>query len=65
MQKDGVMPALSRVNHRLEGTGLRLDFHFAPTRPSHGRASSSRPSTTEHWWRVVEVESIVISSDLD
>ena len=65
VRKDGVTPALSRVNHRLEGTGLRLDFHFAPTRPSHGQASSSRPSTTEHWWRVPEVESIVISDSDD
>ena len=65
VKKDRIMLALSRVNHSLEGTGLRLDFHFAPTRPSHGRASSGRPSMEEHWWRVPEVESIVISSDTD
>ena len=33
-QKDGITPALARVNHCLEGLGLRLDLHFAPTRPS-------------------------------
>ena len=65
VRKDRVTPALSRVNHRLEGTGLRLDFHFAPTTPSHGRASSSRPSMTEHWWRVPDVESIILSLDMD
>ncbi len=66
VRKDGVSPALSRVNHRLEGAGLRLDFHFAPTRPSHGLPSSSRPSTNEHWWRVPEVESItILDSDSD
>ena len=67
VQKDGIMPALARVSHRLEGTGLRLDFHFAPTRPSAGLPSSSRPSTNEHWWMVPEVETttITISSDSD
>ncbi len=67
VRTDGITPALARVNHRLEGTGLRLDFHFAPTRPSAGRPSSSRPSTTEHWWVVPEVETptITISSDSD
>ncbi len=66
VHKDGVTPALVRVNHRLEGTGLRLDFHFAPTRPSPGLPSSSRPSTNEPWWRVPEVESVTITiSDSD
>ncbi len=66
VRKDGVTPVLAQVNHRLEGTGLRLDFHFAPTRPSPRLPSSSRPSTNEHWWRVPEVESITISdSDED
>ncbi len=66
VRKDGVAPALARVNHRLEGTGLRLDFHFVPTRPSPGLPSSSRPSTNDHWCRIPEVESITISdSDSD
>ncbi len=61
IQKDGISPALSRVNHQLEGTGLRLDFHFTPTKPSLGRTSCSRPSTEEHWWRVLDAESVTIS----
>ncbi len=48
VRKDGVTSALARVNHRLEGTGLRLDFHFAPTRPCSGLPSLSIPSTNEH-----------------
>ncbi len=60
-----IAPALARVNHRLEGTGLRLDFHFAPMKPSLGQTSSSRPSIEEHWWRTPNVEDIVISSDTD
>ncbi len=66
VRKDGVTPALARVNHRLEGTGLKLDFHFAPTRPSLGRPSSSRPSTNEHWWTVPEAEgATIVISDSD
>ena len=66
VRKDRVTPALARVNHRLEGTGLRLDFHFAQTRPSPGLPSSSRPFTNEHWWRVPEVETATITiSDSD
>ncbi len=65
IRKDRVTPALSRVNHRQEGTEVRLDFHFTPKRPSHGRASSCRQSTTEHWWRESDTESIVISWDTD
>ncbi len=66
VRKDGVTPALAQVNHRLERTGLRLDFHFAPTRPSLGHPSSSRPSTNEHWWRVPEAErATIVISDSD
>ncbi len=65
IRRDGVTPAIARVNHRLETIGLRLDFHFAPTRPSFGLPSSSIPSTQEHWWRVPETGTIDISSDSD
>ncbi len=61
----GIAPALARVNHRLEGTGLRLDFHFPPTKPSLGQTSSSRPPIEEHWWKTPDVKDIVISSDTD
>ncbi len=64
VRKDGVTPALARVNHRLKGTGLRPDFHFVPTRPSPGLPSSSRPSMNEHWCRIQEVESITIGLGL-
>ncbi len=66
IRRDGVTPAIARVNHRLEAIGLRLDFYFALTRPSFGLpSSSSRPSTQEHWWRVPETGTIDISSDMD
>ncbi len=63
-QRDEITPALARVNHQLERTGLRLDYHFAPTKPSHGRMTYTRPSTEEHWWTVPKVESVTISSDI-
>ncbi len=62
---DGVTPALARINHRLEGIGLRLDFHFAPTKLLFGLSTCSRPSTREHWWKVPETGTIDISSDED
>ncbi len=65
IRRDGVTPAIARVNQRLKSVGLRLDFHFAPTKPSFGLSTCSRPSTREHWWRVPEGGTIDISSDED
>ena len=48
IRRDGITPTLVRVNHHLKETGLRLDFHFAPSRHSRGRTSRDCPSMHKH-----------------